>query len=95
MKTIVKETPAINIKNSNINIINQLLQFKNMQFDTTICLYKKTTKKLNKQLLPIVIQKGEMIYKLSYIKYKHKGRIYESLEYIPIVKSQLQIKSIN
>lgn len=93
MKTTTT-TPKIQISKGNTNTIFELLKEKNTYFDTSVCLFKKTTKKIKQQLIPVVYQKGNMIYKLSYIVFDYKGRKNESLEYLAFATSEIKLPFI-
>jgi len=92
MKTEVNY--GINITQSKISIINQLLKFKN-KTNTVIPLFKYTQKnferkyKMKLSKCPIIFKRDGMIYKLSFIQSKYPknlgGKLYERVEYFPII----------
>lgn len=61
------------------------------KFDATKVLYKKTflvAKKKGINLLNTneAIKLNGFVFKISYVKFTHKGKIYESIDLIPLVR---------
>ena len=86
---------GIDIKQSRVSIINQLLKFKG-QTNTVQPLFKKTSQNFERRFkmklseAPVIFKHDDILYKLSFIQSRYPkhlgGRLYERVDYMPIVK---------
>ena len=91
---------SINIQKSNINVIAQLLKLEGLTNQKPI-LYNQTSKIFKRKFgielagCPIVFTANKIIWKLSHITYVHRGRTFESADYLPVVGCGDKFKRID